>query len=83
MKTIIETVSASEIETRTAAGWTLIQENIIAGKVRSAVMSKEGNATAWLTEHATVNAAARNNLTKTQRRIANHRDYLRHRGWDL
>jgi hypothetical protein len=81
MNTITETVSVSEIESRKTDGWTLIRIEPILG--RTAVMSKEGSPTAWLDEHARIISESRASMTKTQRRIASRRDYLRNRGMDV
>lgn len=80
---ITETVSATEIEKRRADGWQLIKENIIGGKVRSAVMQKAGDPLDWFFEEERIRQERLDRLTHLQRRIAKHRDHLRRRGYDI
>ena len=80
---ITETVSAEEIEAHRANGWRLVRTNVIAGKIRSAIMEKEGDPTAWLAEDARLRTERRKNLTRSQQRIASQRDVLRRRGYDV
>lgn len=78
-----QTFSISEAETAKAAGWMLVKENIIAGKVRSVVMEKEGNPFHWIEEDNRIRSARFANLSKHDQKIRRQREALRHRGFDI
>lgn len=78
-----QTFSISEVADAKAAGWMVVKENVIAGKVRTVVMEKEGNPLAWLEEETRAKKERRAGYTKVQMRMAMNRDRLKNRGMDV
>ena len=74
-----QTFSATEIEAAKADGWVLVKETVIAGKVRSALMAKGGNAYAWIEADAAAKRAEYRALSKTEKRLHmdRHKRYAR------
>lgn len=68
-----KTFSVNEICAAKNDGWNLVKENIIAGKVRSVVMEKEGNAFEWLEEDQKIKQEHYKKLTNTEKRL--YRDF--------
>lgn len=67
------TFSKSEIESAKSSGWKVVHENIIAGKVRSALMEKEGNPLEWLEEDQRIKRERYSLLSAKEKRM--YRDF--------
>lgn len=65
---IVEIVSANEIAQRELNGWKLTgKQTIIAGKLRTAEMQKEGDKFAWIEEDNKIRQAAIDKMTKSEK----------------
>ena len=80
---INQTFLPNEVEQKISEGWQIVKENIFGGAVRSVTMQREGNATAWVDEHAKNFNNAIVSMGRNQRRMLLDSDRLRRRGYDL
>lgn len=81
---IVEIVSANEIAQRLQNEWTLTgKQTVIAGKLRTAEMQKEGNPMAWIEENNKIKQDAINKMNRTERRMYFQRSALYARGLEV
>lgn len=66
---IVETVSLRDLESKLSEGFVVVKENIIAGKVRTVVVAKEGNALQWLEDDNKARNERISAMSKTEKRI--------------
>lgn len=67
------TFSATEFSSKFSEGWLLVKENVIGGKIRTVVMSKEGSKFAYIDGETAVKEAHINSLNKAdKKRYFNH-----------
>jgi hypothetical protein len=80
---LTEIISPNELAAKLADGYKVVKENVIAGKVRTIEVQKEGNPMAWLEEDNNLRKEYVASMAKRERDIYFRNAALRHRGMDI